>query len=148
MATENTITITNPEIVEFFTKNDLFTCESFLLHHIKQYSNPSTKKIEISTDELHQLYQMYQTIMCCKNNFEKINKAYCKDFKSVNYLIKLKPLENLFEQHLNIKQELFVCEYCAFSCSTKKGIVTHKRKCDTTKISDNEEPDDEDETDT
>ena len=143
MATENANTITNPEIVEFFTKNDLFTCESFLLHHIKQYSNPSTKKIEISTDELHQIYQSYQTIMSCKNNFEKINKAYCKEFKSVNYLIKSKPLENIFEQHLNIKQELFVCDTCTFSCSTKKGLVTHRRKC--TKISDNEELDDNDE---
>jgi len=147
MATENTISITNPEIVEFFTKNTLFTCESFLLHHIKNHSNPSTNKIEISTDELHQLYQSYQTIMSCKNNFEKINKAYCKEFKSINYLIKAKPLENLFEQHLNIKQELFVCEKCEFSCSTKKGIVTHKRKC-STKMSDNGESEDNDDDET
>ncbi len=149
MTSTNSITITDPQIVEFFKKNTLFTCESFILHHMEQFSNKQTNKIEISMDELYQIYQTYQTIMSCKNNLDKIAKTCYKDIRNVNYHIKSKPLENMFEQHLNIKQELFICDNCEFSCSTRKGLVTHKRKCKT-KLSDNGELEDldDDEIDT
>ena len=151
MASANSITITHPQILEFFNKNTLFTCESFILHHMEQFANKQNK-IEISVEELNQIYHTYQTIMSCKNNLDKIAKTCYKDIKGVNYLIKSKPLENIFEQHLNVKQELFVCDKCEFSCSTKKGLITHRRKCEV-KMRENGEPDhladeDLDETDT
>ena len=43
--------------------------------------------------------------------------------------MKFTELETFFSAKLNIKQENHSCNFCGFSCSTVKGLTTHKRGC-------------------
>ena len=51
--------------------------------------------------------------------------------KELNRALKSPALENFIAIQLNEKQNQnkFFCEFCKFSCSTSKGVVTHKRNC-------------------
>lgn len=124
----------HPKILEFFRTNKLFTLETFLLHYIDEHTNQTAKtSVEISMEELAQMYQAQQTIMNCKKNMDKL----MKEMKTVNYRIKNTPLDDMFSKHLDIQSTSFVCGKCDFSCSTKKGLVTHQRKCNNTTILEN-----------
>lgn len=116
----------NPIIVEFFKMNNLFTLETFLLHYINVYTT-KTGTIEISADELIQIFEAQQNINNCKRNLDNM----LKEMKTICYHIKNSPLDEVFSKHLNIKQTTFICDKCQFSCSTKRGLVTHQRKCNT-----------------
>ena len=60
--------------------------------------------------------------------------------------VKFSNLDNFFTKHLNIKKTSFVCDMCGiFTVSTKKGLITHQRKCSkTNEINKNVEDDQDD----
>lgn len=126
MSEPASLTTTNPKIIEFFKNNQLFNFENFILHYINEFSSKKPSKIELTIDELMGLHQEYQNILNCKRAFDHI----AKEIKTNNYKIKCQTIENLFSKHLNIKQEVFTCDNCnRFTCTTKKGLQTHRRKC-------------------
>ena len=139
--------ITNPKILEFIRSNKLLNFENLILQTIEDYSNQKSGNILITLNEITHIYQDYQSILSCKKNFETL----ITDFKAINSRVKSTNLENFCSKHLNIKNEVFSCENCnKFSCSTKKGLQTHMRKClktdkDTVKSNEDEEEDEEDE---
>lgn len=147
MSEPASLTTTNPKIIEFFKNNQLFNFENFILHYINEFSSKKTNKIELTIDELMGLHQEYQNIMNCKRVFDNITR----EIKTNNYKIKSPTIENLCSKHLNIKQEVFSCDICnIFSCSTKKGLQTHMRKCtkqDRESVKSNEEEEDDEDMD-
>ena len=65
---------------------------------------------------------MYNRFAIC--NVPQIRKRIIKIQKN---------LEGLLTKHLNIKNANLVCDICGiFTVATKKGLITHKRKCSRT----------------
>ena len=123
MTEENSFTTTNSVIVEFVKANPLVNFENLIIQAMNDYTNQTTK---ITKEELRQIHDEYQKILNCKVFFDNL----CKEIKMTNQKIKSDTIENISSKHLNIKQENFTCENCKkFSCSKKKGLQTHMRKC-------------------
>jgi len=126
MSDITSFTTSNPEIIHFINTNKLINFEYLMLQTIKKYSNQTAGNVELSMDEIAQIYKEHQSVLNFKRNFENLSKEIRTNF----YKIKEDTIENLCAKHLKIKQESFTCEHCnTFSCSTKKGITTHSRKC-------------------
>jgi hypothetical protein len=126
MSDITSFTTSNPTIIQFINSNKLLNFEYLMLQTIENYSNKTAGNIELSMDEITQIYKEHQSVLNFKRNFENLSKEMRTNF----YKIKEETIENLCAKHLKIKQESFTCEHCnKFSCSTKKGITTHSRKC-------------------
>jgi len=153
------ITITNPYVIDFFEKN-YFEPNSLLPVIIKQYeenNNNLKKKLEentskndifISKEELKIFYEEYKFFINQKTTVTGIMKEAYRESQCNLNRIKFSNLDNFFTKHLNIKKISFVCDICGtFTVSTKKGLITHKRKCikDYEEYQDDEEEDEEEE---
>jgi len=125
MSEQKSFTTTNSSIVDFVKANPLVNFENLILQAMNDYSNQTTK-IVITKDELTQIHEEYQNILHCKVFFDNL----CKEIKTTNLKIKSDAIENICSKYLNIKQEVFNCVNCnKFTCSKKKGLQTHMRKC-------------------
>jgi len=160
--TNKSITITNSNIIDFFEKNEIYEPNSFFNVLIKQFveknekidnklEDNSTKneKILISKEELKIFYEEYKFFINQKTTVTGIMKEAYRESQCNLNRIKFTNLDNFFTKHLNIKKPSFVCDICGiFTVSTKKGLITHKRKCSKTneiKDYDDDEEDEEDE---
>ena len=124
------IIINNTEIIDFFKMNKFIEPNQFILHFVNEYKNSSKcGKIEISSIELKNLYQEYQEFINNKNNIVNLTNSLFKEVKTLSYRMKLKSLDDFCSKNLSIKQENYSCNFCGFSCTTTKGIITHKRNC-------------------
>lgn len=153
------ITITNPNIVEFFEKNEIYEPNSFLFVLIKQFienhknnekqspeNTNKNEKVMISKEELKVFYEEYKFFINQKNTVTGIMKQAYRESQCNLNRVKFSNLDNFFTKHLNIKKTSFVCDMCGiFTVSTKKGLITHQRKCSkTNEINKNVEDDQDD----
>ena len=125
----DSITIKNAELAAFFRCNVRYNAENLLLHAVKESMQNKMNKIEISREELVVFYQEYQDFQNYKKNLFTAETDNMKRFKTSISRMKFSTLEAFFVNKLNIKQETHTCSFCGFSCSTLKGITTHKRNC-------------------
>jgi len=154
-----TITITNLNVIDFFEKNEIYEPNSFFNVLLKQFlekkeklekeDNTKNEKILISKEELKIFYEEYKFFINQKTTITGIMKEAYKESQCNLNRIKFTNLDNFFTKYLNIKKPSFVCDICRiFTVSTKKGLITHKRKCSKTNgikdYDDDEEEEDED----
>lgn len=148
------ITITNPNVIEFFENNEIYEPNLLFSVLIKQFvdnnssqqqqNTPSIdKQILISKEELGMFYEEYKFFLNQKATVVGIMKeAYRESHCNLNR-VKFNNLDNFFTRHLNIKKASFICDICGvFTVSTKKGLITHKRKC--SKMNEKKKDDEED----
>jgi hypothetical protein len=148
------ITISNPNIIEFFEKNEIYEPNSFLYVLIKQFveNNKNNEKnttdntnIVISKEELKVFYEEYKFFINQKNTVAGIMKQAYRESQCNLNRVKFSNLDNFFTKHLNIKKASFVCDICGiFTVSTKKGLITHQRKCSKTNEINKDDDDDHD----
>ena len=141
--TNKSITITNSNIIDFFEKNEIYEPNSFFNVLIKQFveknekidnkledNNTKNEKILISKEELKIFYEEYKFFINQKTTVTGIMKEAYRESQCNLNRIKFNNLDNFFTKHLNIKKTSFLCDICGiFTVSTKKGLITHKRKC-------------------
>lgn len=151
------ITITNSYVIEYFEKN-YFDPNLLLPVIIKDYEdnnknlenklqeNISKNEILISKEELKIFYEEYKFFINQKTTVTGIMKEAYRESQCNLNRIKFCNLDKLFTKHLNIKKPSFICDICGiFTVSTKKGLITHKRKCSkNNEIKKYKEDDDED----
>jgi hypothetical protein len=159
--TNKSIIITNPNVIDFFEKNEIYEPNSFFNVLIKQFveknekidnkiddNNTKNEKILISKEELKIFYEEYKFFINQKITVTGIMKEAYRESQCNLNRVKFTNLDNFFTKHLNIKKPSFVCDICGiFTVSTKKGLITHKRKCSKTNGIKDYEDDDEDEED-
>ena len=156
----NPITITNPKIIEFFEKNDIYEPNSLFYALLKQFvdnnnnnanatqqdTDSKSDKIAISKEELSMFYEEYKFFLNQKATVIGIMKESYRESQSNLNRVKFNNLDVFFTKHLNIKKASFICDICkVFTVSTKKGLITHKRKC--SKMNDKQKDDDDDDED-
>lgn len=123
------IIIKHPEVIQFFQNNSSIDIEKFFLHTIREYTPGNEKKITITSAELAKIYQEHQTLENFKKHFMPLLNDFTKETKAHMVKVKFHELENLICRNLNVQFDTFTCPHCPFTCATKKGIVTHSRKC-------------------
>ena len=113
------IHINNTELEDFFRENVLYNPENVLINAVNEI-----KKGHGNMAVAFALQKELLIINEARNNAVLANKELNKALKST-------ALENFIATQLNDKQtpNKFFCEFCKFSCSTSKGVVTHKRNC-------------------
>jgi hypothetical protein len=136
------ITITNPYVIEYFEEN-YFDPNLILPVIIKEHKEKNKKlenqidentsrndKIFITKEELKIFYEEYKFFINQKTTVTGIMKEAYRESQCNLNRIKFNNLDNFFTKHLNIKKTSFLCDICGiFTVSTKKGLITHKRKC-------------------
>ena len=125
----NIITIEDQELAEFFKINVKYNPRNLLLHAVNEAKNNKLDKIDITRDELVSFFQEYQNFQNYKKNILNALNENMKENKLTINRMKFTELETFFSAKLNIKQENHSCNFCGFSCSTVKGLTTHKRGC-------------------
>ena len=125
----NIITIEDQELAEFFKTNVKYNPKNLLLHAVNEAKNNKLDKIDITRDELVSFFQEYQNFQNYKKNILNALNENMKENKLTINRMKFTELETFFSAKLNIKQENHSCNFCGFSCSTVKGLTTHKRGC-------------------
>ena len=125
----NIITIEDQELAEFFKTNVKYNPRNLLLHAVNEAKNNKLDKIDITRDELVSFFQEYQNFQNYKKNILNALNENMKENKLTINRMKFTELETFFTAKLNIKQETHSCNFCGFSCSTVKGLTTHKRGC-------------------
>ena len=115
----NGIHINNTELEDFFRENVIYNPENVLISAVNEIKRGNSNTV-IAVALQKELSTIHEAI----NNALSANKE-------LNKAIKSPALENLIATQLNNKQtpSKFFCEFCKFSCSTSKGVVTHKRNC-------------------
>ena len=125
----NIITIEDQELAEFFKTNVKYNPKNLLLHAVNEAKNNKLDKIDITRDDVILFYQEYQNFQNHKKNILNTLNENLKQYKLTLNRMKFTELETFFTAKLNIKQETHSCNFCGFSCSTVKGLTTHKRGC-------------------
>ena len=125
----NIITIEDQELAEFFKTNVKYNPRNLLLHAVNEAKNNKLDKIDITRDDVILFYQEYQNFQNHKKNILNTLNENLKQYKLTLNRMKFTELETFFTAKLNIKQETHSCNFCGFSCSTVKGLTTHKRGC-------------------
>ena len=156
----NPIKITNTKIIELFEKNDIYEPNSLFYALLKQFvdnnnnnanatqqdTDSKSDKIAISKEELSMFYEEYKFFLNQKATVIGIMKESYRESQSNLNRVKFNNLDVFFTKHLNIKKASFICDICkVFTVSTKKGLITHKRKC--SKMNDKQKDDDDDDED-
>lgn len=140
--TPSSFTITDPEIIAFFTKYDQFQPEHYLkksisilgtsFHCPKASEEGQENMVLVHKDHIMHLHNEFQNFCLVRDQFVQQFNTIVKPIQHA----RLQSFHDLFHETIAAEMEGgYRCARCRYVANTKKGLALHTRKCSRVEVS-------------